>query len=281
MQACLLVLVVHVKVKEINMKYIVYKQPNDSTYPWEITSNLFSADGYVLASISSASADVFDWVRWDAVEVSSELATSSLWGDCSIKNGQTDRYRKWVPEDLDMVKPTLSSYVSGSTGDDTGVLRYIITEADDIAGGEWNKFIINRVIKTVFDNRFTALGIVDGELEKATYQAQLTEAVNYAIDNTADTPLLDALASGRDIAVNQLAADIISANDIYNGKVVSLLSQQKLIQDRIKAAVGIDETLLLKEDLLGVMVDSGLAITSGRADDDNRTVSDTTYGIQF
>ena len=78
-----------------------------------------------------------------------------------------------------------------------------------------------------------------------------------------------------------MATNIISANDIYNSKVVTLLAQQKIVQDQVKAVTGIDDTLLLKEDLFGVMVSSGLAISSGRAVDDQREVDDNKYGIQF
>jgi len=265
------------------MKYIVYRQPVDAQYPWEINKNLFNSDGYILASITNANANIFDWVKWDAVEVTEEMATSSLWGECSIKNGQTERYRKWIPQDLDMDRPTLDSYIVSSTTDvdDNATLRHVLSDTEIIAGGEWNKFIMNRIIQKVFDSRFSALNISDSELEKATYQAQLSEATNYMIDNTTPTPLLTILSTGRAVTVSQLATNIISANDIYNSKVVTLLAQQKIVQDQVKAVTGIDDTLLLKEDLFGVMVSSGLAISSGRAVDDQREVDDNKYGIQF
>jgi len=56
---------------------------------------------------------------------------------------------------------------------------------------------------------------------------------------------------------------------------------QKKVQDQIKAANGIDETLLLKEDLFGIMVEAGLAISSGRSTDLQREVSYDKYGVQF
>ena len=41
------------------MKYIVYRQPVDAQYPWEINKNLFNSDGYILASITNANANIF------------------------------------------------------------------------------------------------------------------------------------------------------------------------------------------------------------------------------
>ena len=265
------------------MKYIVYKQPKDNIYPWEVNDRLFTQDGYVLSTISNENGNIFDWSKWEAVEISKEFAQGSLWCNCIIKSGQTERYRKWVPGDLDQEKPSLDSHLSGSSSadDEPNSLKYILNDEETTLGGEWNKFIMNRVVQDVFNNRFKALGVVDNDLERSTYQAQLAEAIAYLDNDSSPTPLLIILSENRNATVSELANSIINANDIYNTKVAELLAQQKAVQDQIKAVSGIDDTLLLKEDLLGVMVESGLAISSGRAEDDNRTMPDNKYGIQF
>lgn len=265
------------------MKYIVYKQPENNEYPWEINKTLYVDAGFVLASISDSNANLFDWVQWSAIEISEELANGSLWGGCIIKNGQTTRYRKWIPKNSGETVPTLVSTLAGSSSNDDvhHALKHVLSEDEVILGGEWNKFIMNRVVQEIFDSRFVGLGVSDNSLEKATYQAQLSEALAYDTDNTASTPILSVLSANRDIDVATLSTNILIANNNYNLKVAALLAEQKAIQDVIKNTVGIDDTLLLMEDLLGIMVESGLAISAGRAVDDNRVVDDSKYGIQF
>jgi hypothetical protein len=268
------------------MKYIVYKQPEDSVYPWEMKETIFIDSGYVLASISDANANILNWVKWSAIEVSEDLATGSLWAHCIIKNGQTERYRKWAPVDNGETMPTINSQLAGSSSDEyddtiADSLKHVLSDSEIIKGGEWNKLIINRVVQEIFDSRFSALGVNDNALEASTYQVQLTEANAFILDDSVATPILDVLVANRDTDKVTLATNVIAADAAYNLKVASLLAEQKIVQDLIKSASGIDETLLLKEDLLGVMVESGLAILAGRAKDDDRTVTDDKYGVQF
>jgi hypothetical protein len=264
------------------MKYIVYKQPENSSYPWELPEILFIDSGFILTEISEVVAKTFNWVKWSASEVTEDLANGSLWANCIIKDGQTTRYRKWVPEGTGETVPTLQSNLAGSsTENNKDSLKHLISADEDIAGGEWNKFIINKVIQEVFDSRFSAIDVKDNELEASTYQVQLAEAKAFTLDNKAKTPVLDILTTNRNISVAALAVKIIEADTVFNTRVAQLLVSQKTVQDKVKEAVGIDETLLLKEDLVGVMVEAGLAISSGRSDTLNRTVKDTAYGIQF
>jgi len=267
------------------MKYIVYKMPQGNEYPPELSGikPIQIQDGWILSELNDADANTLDWVKWKAVEVTEEFATYSLWSNCIIKYGQTTRYRKWHPTGEGQTKPGLDQRIAGSSWNDDsiGSLKYELTEEDITNGGEWNKFIMNLNVQEVFDSRYQALHAADNQLEMATWPTQLAEAKAYQADNTVSTPVLDTIANERDITIADLAQSVIDANNAYNIKVAELLNAQKKVQDQIKAANGIDETLLLKEDLFGIMVEAGLAISSGRSTDLQREVSYDKYGVQF
>ena len=262
------------------MKYILYKQSQHLT-PWEVGNAIFTDNGYCLTSIEDDDVHTFDWKKFKAIEVAPALAVSFVWCQCTIRENASTRFKKWQPSELAETEPSIGSHLAGNSFDKQDSLLHTLTAAQVEAGGEWNKLIMNRVVQDIFDSRYIALNIHDNELETSTFAAQLKEAEAYIADDTTSVPLLTSLVDGRTITVAELAAKVISASDIYNTKVAALLLAQKKIQDRINAVSGIDDTLLLKEDLFGVMVNSGLAISSGRATDNQREVSDDKYGIQF
>jgi len=262
------------------MKYILYKMTDQLT-PWELGRAIFDDNGYCLTTIEDGDAHNFDWKKHKAIEITAALGTSFIWCQCTIKTGASTRYKKWQPSDLGETTPSIISHLAGNSSDNSDSRLHTLTAAEVEAGGEWNKLIMNRVVQDIFDSRYIALNIHDNELETSTFAAQLKEAEAYIADDTASVPLLTSLVDGRTITVAELAAKVISASDIYNTKVATLLLAQKKIQDRINAVSGIDDTLLLKEDLFGILVNSGLAISSGRATDNQREVSDDKYGIQF
>lgn len=262
------------------MKYILYKMTDQLT-PWELGRAIFDDNGYCLTTIEDGDAHTFDWKKHKAIEITAALGTSFIWCQCTIKEGASTRYKKWQPSDLGETTPSIISHLEGNSSDNSDSRLHTLTAAEVEAGGEWNKLIMNRVVQDIFDSRYIALNIHDNELETSTFAAQLKEAEAYIADDTASVPLLTSLVDGRTITVAELAAKVISASDIYNTKVAALLLAQKKIQDRINAVSGIDDTLLLKEDLFGILVNSGLAISSGRATDNQREVSDDKYGIQF
>ena len=262
------------------MKYILYKMSEQLT-PWELGRSIYDDCGYCLTTIEDADAHNFDWKKYKAIEITPELGTSFIWCQCTIKDGDSTRYKKWQPSELGQTVPDITSHLAGNSSDLQDSLLHSLTADEELAGGEWNKLIMNRVVQDIFDSRYIALNIHDNELETSTFATQLKEANAYIADNSASVPLLTKLVEGRTITVAELAAKVITASDIYNTKVADLLLAQKKIQDQIKAVSGIDDTLLLKEDLFGIMVDSGLAISSGRATDNQRESANNKYGIQF
>mgnify|MGYP001585510315 FL=1 len=263
------------------MKYILYKMSKQLT-PWEIGRSIFDDCGYSLTTLEDADAHNFDWKKYKAIEITPELGTSFIWCQCTIREGASTRYKKWQPSAIGESRPSIISHLAGNSSDLSDSLLHTLTADEVFAGGEWNKLIMNRVVQDIFDSRYIALNIHDNELETSTFATQLKEAIAYTADDTASVPLLTALTDGRTITVAELAAKVINASDIYNTKVAVLLLEQKKIQDQINAVTGIDDTLLLKEDLFGIMVDSGLAISSGReVSGVQRESTDDKYGIQF
>jgi|LWDU01.1.fsa_nt_gi hypothetical protein len=276
------------------MKYIIFKQPIKNDYPLEILEELYYSSGYILASIEDSTANTFDWETYEAFEVSEAIAMGSLWSECIIKIGQTQRYLKWQPNDLGQKVPELSGFSSGSTGgfdgtdEDFGTateaadaMKHVLSAADEDNGKSWNQLIMSLMVKDVFNKRFLALNLTENKLEESTWSVQLAEAVAYVADSSVSTPVLSILSAARGAEIADVATKVISANDAYNVKLAELLASQQVLEDRIKSTEDLDSSLLLKEDLFGIMVEAGLAIDSGRADSYQRAVEDDKYGVQF
>ena len=91
-------------------------------------------------------------------------------------------------------------------------------------------------------------------LEKATWEEQKREALLYQSDNTANTPLIDILAIGRELTKEELVTKIINNVNTYNTSLANLLVEQQQLEQRLKACVTIADCHRLRHEKFGFSV---------------------------
>jgi hypothetical protein len=91
-------------------------------------------------------------------------------------------------------------------------------------------------------------------LEKATWEEQKREALLYQSDNTANTPLIDILAIGRELTKEELVTKIINNVTTYNTALANLLVEQQQLEQRVKACVTIADCHRLRHEKFGISV---------------------------
>jgi hypothetical protein len=74
------------------------------------------------------------------------------------------------------------------------------------------------------------------EPERLSWDRQLEQARAFKADNTANTPMMDALASSRDLTRDQMADKIIGAADTFESQAGAILGLQQAAEDAAKNA---------------------------------------------
>jgi hypothetical protein len=74
------------------------------------------------------------------------------------------------------------------------------------------------------------------EPERLSWERQLEQARAFEADNTAKTPLMDALATQRGLTRDQMADRIIGAADTFESQAGAILGLQQAAEDAAKAA---------------------------------------------
>lgn len=154
-------------------------------------------------------------------------------------------------------------------------VRYYLTAEDKELGVKFNKFVMNKIIADRFSERFKELFVDASILEKATWEEQKREALLYQQDNNAQTPLLDVLATGRNISKADLATKILNKVNEYNTKLANLLVEQQLLEQRVKACVTIPDCHRLRHEKFGV------SVSYQQQQDENIPVTPLTLKMDF
>lgn len=138
-----------------------------------------------------------------------------------------------------------------SDEDATEKVRYMLTEEDRMLGVEFNKLVMRKIISDRFTERLKELMLDASLLEKATWEEQKREALLYQSDNTANTPLIDVLAAGREITKEELITKILTNVSNYNTALANLLVEQQQLEQRVKACVTIADCHRLRHEKFG------------------------------
>lgn len=85
--------------------------------------------------------------------------------------------------------------------------------------------------------------------EVSTFNKQETEARAYLSDNTASTPLLDALATNRNIDKNELANRVIAKSDVFSGASGAVIGKRQKLEDTLN---GLSEQNNTIEDIAAI-----------------------------
>lgn len=131
-------------------------------------------------------------------------------------------------------------------------VKYFLTDEDRDVAVKYNKFVMLKVIADRFSERMKNLIVDASDLEMATWEEQKREALLYQSDNTAATPLIDILATGRGITREELVTKILTNVEAYKIKLANLLVEQQQLEQRVKACQTIADCHRLRHEKFGV-----------------------------
>ena len=125
------------------------------------------------------------------------------------------------------------------------------------------KAVAKAVIEEEFDKRL-AKADLSNKLEDATFVYQWEEAKAWEADNTAEVPLLTALAAARDLTVEEMVARINTARVGHKSRVTKLIQKMAQVKQAYKKCVTIPDMNRFYEDYFNVEMPFQQAIAEGR-----------------
>lgn len=125
------------------------------------------------------------------------------------------------------------------------------------------KVVAKAVIEEEFDKRLQKLDM-GNHLEEMTFQFQYEEAVRYKQDNTAEVPLLSAVADARDLTKDEMADKIITARDSYRARITNLFKKMTEVKQVFKSCTSIVELNRAYEDYFNIPMREQQAVAEGR-----------------
>jgi hypothetical protein len=162
---------------------------------------------------------------------------------------------------------------SGETEEEK--VKYYLTDEDREAGVLFNKAVMKKVVSDRFSERYKELMLDASTLEKDTWEEQKREAFGWMADEDYQTPIIDILSTGRGVDKLTFVQKIITNVTSYNTKLATLLLEQQLLEERIKACVTIADCHRLKHEKFGI------ALSKQQREDENIETTPLTLRMDF
>jgi hypothetical protein len=140
----------------------------------------------------------------------------------------------------------------GSTEEGSVYVHHTITDTEKANTVELGKVILRKRLNEIYIEKFKKLNLQPDMLELATWDQQKTEAAMYEVDNSADVPMLTALAAARGITLSAMATLVNNAVDAYNTSISSLLAARQGVEQTIKGMTEIGDFNVLLHTKFGV-----------------------------
>lgn len=96
-------------------------------------------------------------------------------------------------------------------------------------------------INAVADRALATLTATYPDREISTFDKQESEARAYAVDPTASTPLLSALAQARGVPLDELVRRVLAKADAFAVASGSIIGQRQALEDRLDACTTLEE----------------------------------------
>jgi adenylate kinase family enzyme len=154
-------------------------------------------------------------------------------------------------------------------------VKHFLTDEDKAAGVEFNKMAMKKVVADRFSERYKELMLDASTLEKDTWEEQKREAFGWMVDEDYQTPIIDILSTGRGIDKSTFVQKIITNVTSFNTKIATLLLEQQLLEERIKACVTIADCHRLKHEKFGI------ALSKQQREDENIETTPLTLRMDF
>ena len=102
------------------------------------------------------------------------------------------------------------------------------------------RWVRKQMVKDYYKQKFETLTINKTPQERATWQAQLNEAIQIQNGDTTSTPTIDLLAAAKGISRTVLASGITTANESYKLQVAQLFADEETYVTQLNNASGDD-----------------------------------------
>ena len=142
---------------------------------------------------------------------------------------------------------------------------------------EFMKLSAKLIIEDEYDRKFLSLKAEDSKLEQYFWNAQVTEANNLE----GETPILNSIATAKNVAVSDVAASVLTGNKAFNEKALALYDAMVALKQKFTDCATIKELNVLWEDYLGVPMPQSQAIELGNVEEDGWTPLPIKSGLQF
>jgi hypothetical protein len=204
--------------------------------------------------------------KLDAIVIPEEVAKGFVFADI-YKDYISVRTNSHIMDEI----PQLAQ----SSETEAEKVKHFLTDEDKLSGLLFNKAVMKKVVADRFSERYKELMVDASILEKSTWEEQKREAFGWVVDNDYQTPIIDALSTGRNIDKSLFVQKIINNVTAYNVKLANLLLEQQLLEEKIKACENIADCHRLKHEKFGV------ALSKQQREDENIPTTPLTLKMDF
>ena len=138
---------------------------------------------------------------------------------------------------LDVPSPLLDAYTSYVAMGGKVLDEQSVSAAEQLSNAKAQKLTeVAQAAQTFIDN---AVQDAAPRVERDTYPLQAAEAESWALDNNSPTPLLEGIATARNIDLNELRQRTLDKSRAWQALCASVIGQRQAFEDQIKQATDI------------------------------------------
>ena len=240
--------------------YKIFEEKYDETNPLNrhyILNEMIASKGFrsfaeVRDTIKVLSTDLGD----GSVLMNTATGDAELLEGEETKTGFTNTQFAWDPATRELIVTPAAEYTPTKV---TVAMDQQRKDATVLA----MKAVAKAVIEEEFDKRLSKLDL-NNKLEEVTFVYQWEEAKAWEADNTVETPILSALATARDLTVEEMVAKINTARVGHKTKVTKLLQKMSEVKQAYKKQTTIPDMNRFYEDYFNIQMPFQQAVAEGR-----------------
>lgn len=216
------------------MDYVAYKIPQGEGHPLiSGIEQLRYAENYYFAKLPDITTVSTGLIQKYGIVLCNEQVINGLLYFVSTKesaklyknysSGQADEF---FDEDFDAIK---GIRIKRPMDDSEVTDRY-----------EAIRWVRIRMVRDYYKQKFETLSINKTPQERATWEAQVSEATSFTNDPTVLTPTLTLLANARGLTVAQLVPIVLTASENYRAQIAQMFADEETYVTQLKNAQGDD-----------------------------------------
>jgi hypothetical protein len=220
--------------------YLLFKNPGEQRQG--LVKRVGGYLDYVVGFLDDSVKDIVPISHLDATIIDEE-GVALAWKFAGNYSGYISvRSQTLANDQLDIIS---------STEADGTKVKYYLTDEDKANAAAFMKIALRKILDETYDRRFEQLNLEVSTLEATTWPTQLAEAQALQVNNYAETPTLDALATARGISTPAMAAKVIIASSNYNMQVANMLASKQTVEAEIKACQTVSDLNVLIHQRFG------------------------------